>query len=59
MHGGSALARPATALAAPLPVGDPVQHTERSPARILWALLLVLIYEILVPAQRASRIDLH
>jgi hypothetical protein len=32
---------------APLPAGDPAQHAERSPARILWALLLARIYEIL------------
>ena len=44
----TALARPATPPSpAPLPVGDPAQHAERSPARILWALLLARIYEIL------------
>ena len=44
----TALARPATPPpSAPLPVGDPAQHAERSPARILWALLLARIYAIL------------
>jgi hypothetical protein len=44
----TALARPATPPpSAPLPAGDPAQHAQRSPARILWALLLARIYEIL------------
>ena len=43
----TALAHRATALSpAPLPAGDPAQRPERSPARILWALLLARIYEI-------------
>ena len=43
----TALARPATPPSrAPLPTGDPAQPSERSPARILWALLLARIYEI-------------
>ena len=42
------MARPATPPAcAPLPTGDLAQHAERSPARILWALLLARIYQIL------------
>ena len=37
----AAWARPATPPSpAPLPAGHPAQHAERSPARILWALLL-------------------
>ena len=44
----TALAQPTTPLSpAPLPDGNPAQHAERSPARILWALLLARIYEIL------------
>jgi len=42
------LARPATPPScAPLQTGDLAQHAERSPARILWALLLARIYQIL------------
>ena len=44
----TAWARPATPPSpAPLPAGDPAQHAERSPARLLWALLLARIYEVL------------
>ena len=44
---GADMGRPATPLSpAPLPAGDPAQRPERSPARILWALLLARIYEI-------------
>jgi hypothetical protein len=44
----TALARPATTPSpAPMSAGDPAQHAERSPARILWALLLARLYEIL------------
>ena len=43
----TALARPATAPSpAPMSAGDRAQHAERSPARILWALLLARIYEV-------------
>ena len=44
----TAWARPATPPSpAPLPAGDPAPRPERSPARLLWALLLARIYEIL------------
>jgi hypothetical protein len=39
----TAWARPPTPA---LPVADPAQHAERSPARLLWALLLARIYEV-------------
>jgi hypothetical protein len=43
----TALARQPSSPAPPsLPAGNPAQHSERSPARILWALLLARIYEI-------------
>ena len=44
----TAWARPATPPSpAPLPAGDPAPRPERSPARLLWALLLARIYQIL------------
>ena len=51
------MARPATPPAcAPLPTGDLAQHAERSHTRILWALLLARIYQIL-PLRGVSSYD--